>query len=65
MKEFPNIDELKKGIAGVTTKESIAKVLKAVRIGLPSSNLHSGIRIIDTPGTNATEKWHEEVTKMH
>lgn len=63
VKEFSDIDELKKGIASVTTKENIAKVLKAVRIGLPSSNLHSGIRIIDTPGTNATEKWHEEVTK--
>lgn len=62
-KEFNNIDELKKGIADVTTNEKIAKVLKAVRIGLPSSNLHSGVRIIDTPGTNATEKWHEEVTK--
>lgn len=62
-KEFNNIDELKKGIADVTTHEKIAKVLKAVRIGLPSSNLHSGVRIIDTPGTNATEKWHEEVTK--
>lgn len=62
-KEFNNIDELKKGIADVTTHEKIAKVLKAVRIGLPSCNLHSGVRIIDTPGINATEKWHEVVTK--
>lgn len=63
VKEFPDIDELKKSIASVTTNNRIARVLQAVRIGLPSPNLRSGVRIIDTPGTNATEKWHEEVTK--
>lgn len=63
MKKFANLEELKRGIAAVTTREQTARMLKAVRIGLPSRNLQEGMRIIDTPGTNATEKWHEEVTK--
>lgn len=62
-KEFHDIRELKHCIAKITTNEKIAKVLKAVRIGLPSSTLSSGLRIIDTPGTNSVDKWHEEITK--
>ena len=34
-----------------------------LEVGYPSDFLQQGIRIIDTPGTNSLEQWHEDVTK--
>ena len=34
-----------------------------LEVGYPSDFLNQGICIIDTPGTNSLEQWHEDVTK--
>lgn len=47
---------------GRFTTSAAAKELKTVRIFLPADILKNEIRIIDTPGTNVTEAWHEDVT---
>lgn len=61
--EYANASLLCEGLKDVTTDPQIAQNLYAVRVGLPSESLKKGIRIIDTPGTNTTERWHEDVTK--
>lgn len=58
-----SIEELRRGLSDVTTNSSSARNIELVRVGLPSELLANGIRIIDTPGTNSIESWHEEVTK--
>ncbi len=58
-----NVDDLSCRLSSVTTNPETAKAIKLVRVGLPSQLLAQGIRIIDTPGTNSTESWHEDVTK--
>lgn len=45
-----------------TVNESLTKKLKYVYVYLPSPLLALGYRIIDTPGTNALTRWHEDVT---
>lgn len=57
-----DLNELKKILSDYTTKEELAKNIKNVYVYLPSKTLKSGFRIIDTPGTNATTRWHEDVT---
>lgn len=37
--------------------------LGSLEVGHPSDFLEQGICILDTPGTNSLETWHEEVTK--
>lgn len=59
---YHSIEELKTALISFTTDPSIAKQLYSVKIQLPSTPLSSGFRIIDTPGTNANERWHEDVT---
>lgn len=54
--------DLKKALVTFTTDPSVAKELRNVRIRIPAGQLEDNFRIIDTPGTNANEKWHEEVT---
>lgn len=54
--------DLRKGLEHYTTNSSIAKQLKAVNVFLPADILKNNFRIIDTPGTNVTEAWHEDVT---
>lgn len=61
--EFDNIENLHHCIEEYTTKPETARRLHLVHVGLPSENLRRGMRLIDTPGTNALEQWHEEVTK--
>ena len=34
-----------------------------LEVGYPSDFLNQGICIIDTPGTNSLEQWHEDITK--
>ncbi len=57
------IDELRGTLSAITTDNSDAKRIHMVKVGFPSELLKSGIRIIDTPGTNSLESWHEEVTR--
>ncbi len=58
-----SIEELRKELSNVTTNPHSARNIELVRVGIPSELLANGIRIIDTPGTNSTESWHEDVTK--
>lgn len=58
-----NLSELSTKLSDVTTNPATARDIKLVRVGLPCQLLANGLRIIDTPGTNSTESWHEDVTK--
>lgn len=58
-----SIEELRNELSDVTTNPCSARNIELVRVGIPSELLANGIRIIDTPGTNSTESWHEDVTK--
>lgn len=55
-----NMQGLKEKLAAI--EPEIAKKLYHVEVSLPSEALARDIRIIDTPGTNAVELWHEEAT---
>lgn len=54
--------EQRKGLESFTTVSSVARLLKSVKVFLPADILKNEFRIIDTPGTNVTEAWHEDVT---
>lgn len=54
---------LKDYIRDVTTTEKYSGRSKEVIIECPAKFLKNGTVIIDTPGTNSIEQWHEEVTK--
>lgn len=62
-KEPNNKEELKKLLSRLTTDNNKGKEILYVVVGYPSELLKNNIRIIDTPGTNSTIAWHEEVTK--
>lgn len=62
MLKFTCFAELQSGLKYYTTDTSAAKQLKAVNVFLPADILKNEFRIIDTPGTNVTEAWHEDVT---
>lgn len=53
---------MQKAIRHYTANASVARKLRSVRVGVPAEILENKIRIIDTPGTNVTEAWHEDVT---
>lgn len=55
--------ELSEKLSHVTTDPETARTIRLVRVGFPSELLATGIRIIDTPGTNSTQSWHEDVTR--
>lgn len=59
---FTTFERLKTALQTYTTLPSIAKTLKSVHVFMPLEILHHDFRIIDTPGTNVTEAWHEDVT---
>lgn len=59
---FQNILQLKEALVSFTTDPKVARGLSNVRIKLPASQLELGFRIVDTPGTNSNERWHEAVT---
>jgi len=59
---YPAFADLKDDLNRYTTEPEVAKLLKTVRVYLPSEILKNNFRIIDTPGTNVTEAWHEDVT---
>lgn len=58
-----SIKEIRNKLSDVTTNPHSARNIELVRVGIPSELLANGIRIIDTPGTNSTESWHEDVTR--
>lgn len=49
-------------IQKVTTDEAIAQNIRQLTIQHPAPFLSSGITLIDTPGTNATQQHHAEIT---
>lgn len=59
---FRDLDTMKRHLDRLTTDSSIAKCLRSVHVTVPAELLKNSIRIIDTPGTNVTEAWHEDVT---
>ena len=61
--EYKNINYLSSALQHYTTDPSYADTINHVRVTLPSDILKNGFRIIDTPGTNSMEQWHEEITR--
>ena len=61
--EYKNINYLSSALQHYTTDPSYADSISHVRVTLPSDILKNGFRIIDTPGTNSSEQWHEEITR--
>ena len=59
---YKSIDSLRQQLHIYTTDAAYAKKIDYVTVTLPSIILKNGYRIIDTPGTNSLELWHEEVT---
>lgn len=59
---FKSIDSLRQQLHIYTTDAAYAKKIDYVTVTLPSDILKNGYQIIDTPGTNSLELWHEEVT---
>lgn len=57
---FDDIHGLKEKLAAI--EPEMARKLHHVHVYLPSEPLTKDIRIIDTPGTNAVELWHEDAT---
>jgi len=51
-----------KKVTEATTKKSEESKKETVILEYPSETLKNNIVIVDTPGTNVTEVWHEEIT---
>ena len=60
--KFSDVKALSSGIVAYTTDPEYGQKLKYINIRLPAQNLKENFRIIDTPGTNSLERWHEDVT---
>ncbi|MBE6783024.1 MAG: hypothetical protein E7536_03335 [Ruminococcaceae bacterium] len=60
---FANENQMVEKIESFTTDSDFAQTVRSVKICFPAKAIRGKIRIIDTPGTNATELWHEDVTK--
>ena len=58
---YSNIEAIRNNISKYTASD-YAQDIDTVRICLPAPILNSGIRIIDTPGTDSTKEWHSDVT---
>lgn len=58
-----NAAALAKLLAAYTSGDRKDENAQHLEVGYPSDFLQQGIRIIDTPGTNSLEQWHEDVTK--
>ena len=65
LNEKPELDlnDIKQYIEEITTEGKRTRQIKEVIIECPSAALKEGISIIDTPGTNSIERWHEDITK--
>ena len=62
-KVYKSIDSLRQQLHIYTTDAAYAKKINYVTVTLPSDILKNGYRIIDTPGTNSLELWHEDITR--
>lgn len=58
-----SVARLAEWISALTTDAANGRSAVCVRVGIASDMLAQGIRIIDTPGTNSLQSWHEEVTR--
>ncbi len=54
-----NLDELKLELSNIN---NFAQDIHSVHISLPAQTLGSNISIVDTPGVNVENLWHEDVT---
>ena len=61
--EFKNVEFLSDALQHYTTEPSYADTISYVKVTIPSDILKKGFRIIDTPGTNSLEQWHEDITR--
>ena len=59
---YVSFEDLRKNLDRFTIDPSVAKQLKKLKVYLPIDLLKNKFRIIDTPGTNVIEAWHEDVT---
>lgn len=60
---FDSFQELRSKLTELVSENPQGESLHCVRVTLPSQALKaSGMRIIDTPGTDAVTAWHEEAT---
>lgn len=62
-KVYKSIDSLRQQLHIYTTDAAYAKKINYVTVTLPSDILKNVYRIIDTPGTNSLELWHEDITR--
>ena len=61
--EFPDCETLEARVAEICSDKNKASSLYSVTIKLPAPLLEKrGFRIIDTPGTNSSEHWCDDVT---
>lgn len=61
--EYDNIGHLRDALQHYTTDPLLSNTVNYVKVTLPSEALKKGFRIIDTPGTNSLEQWHEDITR--
>lgn len=61
--EYNKVSYLSNALQHYTTDSSYSDTINHVRVTLPSDILKNGFRIIDTPGTNSLEQWHEDITR--
>lgn len=62
-KTYRSFASLQRQLHVYTTDATYARQIASVTVGLPSETLRRGYRIIDTPGTNSLDLWHEDVTR--
>ncbi len=60
----PSREELLALIHQATSDEEFAKDISQVNVELPAKTLESGLVIVDTPGTNAINERHAQVTSL-
>lgn len=59
--KYDSFEQFKKAVAEYAATAD-AKDIETVSATLPAEILNSGVRILDTPGTNSEQAWHSEAT---
>lgn len=59
---FDGMQSLREKLSALNRDSSLAETIRRINVFLPSETLKKGFRIIDTPGANSTQSWHEETT---
>lgn len=63
LSRFADLQGVKDALSGLVSENDDAEAIHSVGVSMPFRSLQStGLRIVDTPGTDATELWHEGVT---